>query len=574
MSLFERNRKTVPQLSFADFTLDRRLGKGGYGTVFLAHRKSDGGAVAMKFFGYERHEPIKEDIEYEIWINKALEGVTGVAEMLGIFDDTDEGILCDVYKRKMHFNREYRYPVIVMEALVGDSLLYRIITQRDISEKYLVALFKSYMTALRDIHSRRLIHRDLKCDNVMLVSRDASSDLKIVDLGMMVRVGESDMYVDTHVAGTPGYHAPESLLRREYSFQTDIWQSGVVLYIMLVGRPPFDDVKAGISGRFNTTSELYQVAPRKALDLVKRMLTVDPTERITIEEVFEHPWMTEEPSSIPFTPEYHRGIKNLACYGTLQHAFLDYDIKRKSQHLLQEAPQIMSYGWMDEQLVEMKKRFVKSVFHIVESKDCDSATLSIDTKGIDYDIFSKIVADARVDIPDVRSFFGLFDINGDGVVDLKEFLLTILTMRHTNVGDSEPARLYFNLFDINNDGQLSSDEFMWMVACMIHDGRDFTGIARTAAEEAFKAMDVNRDMSIDYDEFQRFYNTLVSSASTNSSEALRFISGGSSLFASATESGGCAGLSVSDVEATLPLHEEQQDKKNTEPSKRSGCVIQ
>ena len=177
--------------------------------------------------------------------------------------------MTELYRPRSYFDVEDPFPVIVIEALLGESLLYRIITHRDITEQLLADLFKSFIKSLLSIHRKGLIHRDIKLDNIMLQTVDADSDLKIVDFGMMVEIGEDGVYTDTHIAGTPGYHAPESLTRKEYSRKSDVWQSGIVLYIMLTGRAPFlpDDKDAILQGRYIISGDVSAVVSSAVIAL-------------------------------------------------------------------------------------------------------------------------------------------------------------------------------------------------------------------------------------------------------------------------------------------------------------------
>ncbi|CAE7464434.1 CCAMK, partial [Symbiodinium microadriaticum] len=431
------------------------------------------------------------------------------------------------------------YPVIVMEALLGESLLYRIITHRDISEQVLVDLFKSFVKALLSIHQRGLVHRDIKLDNIMLQTLDASSDMKIVDFGMMVEVGENGIYTDTHLAGTPGFYAPESSARREYSVKSDVWQSGIVLFIMLTGRAPFQagDNEAIRHGAF-ATGEFFEACPVMAKDLIRRMLTVDTEQRIDLEDVLTHPWITEAASS-----GERRPIANSSSDGSLP------------QTHTAEANWLPTDD-LEDQLLALKKKVIRQMFPLVEKiqpvqdeemNGSFAVRLHLMPSILDYDTFAKIATEADLDVLLVPGLFNVFDRDGSGNIDVKEFLLTILTLRHseTALTETDPAQLYFSLFDLDGDGVLSYEEFKWMLVCLMHDTSTDSmentplspGIPRKLVDEAFQCMDDNRDMHVDIDEFKRFYHSLIYSNIYSDSDAegqgsLAFESGGESMFSS------------------------------------------
>ena len=316
-----------------------------------------------------------------------------------------------------------------------------------------------------------------------------------------------------------------------------------------------------------------------AKDLIARMLTVDPAERITLAEVLSHPWLTEPASQVTFTPEYQHRIKNLMCYSKLRDGFLGYNIQNRSvlrgssnsiQAKANELPE-----QFEQHLFHLKKKVISRMFPLVEKiqpvkegggeskerstdenkksregKNRFSMRLSLEPTTLDFDAFAALCKESDLDVLLVPGLFDVFDVNHDGSVDLKEFLVAILTLRQIQEeGDGDvvdPAELYFNLFDLDGDGFLSYEEFQWMVVCLLHDekeeGRRSTGISRLVLDEAFFCMDDNRDQHVDFAEFKKFYHSLVyndvyTSESGNAKELLPFSSAGNSLFSSNGSSG-------------------------------------
>ncbi|MCJ1377410.1 hypothetical protein MMC17_000505 [Xylographa soralifera] len=153
-------------------------------------------------------------------------------------------------------------------------------------------------------HERNIVHRDLKPENILLVDKDLT--VKIADFGLAKIIGEESF--TTTLCGTPSYVAPEILensKHRRYTRAVDVWSLGVVLYICLCGFPPFSDelyspespytLSQQIKmGRFDYPSPYWDSVGDPALDLIDRMLVVDPEKRYSIDECLEHPWITQK----------------------------------------------------------------------------------------------------------------------------------------------------------------------------------------------------------------------------------------------------------------------------------------
>ena len=148
------------------------------------------------------------------------------------------------------------------------------------------------MSALSYLHSKKIAHRDIKPENVMFESND-SLNVKILDFGNSRMIGENEAM--RGVFGTAYYVAPEVIFG-EYNEKCDIWSTGVILYMLLSGNPPFDgssdlaileSVKKGVysieGGPWNDISDL-------AKDLVRKMLTFNPQQRISALDALNHPW--------------------------------------------------------------------------------------------------------------------------------------------------------------------------------------------------------------------------------------------------------------------------------------------
>jgi len=195
---------------------------------------------------------------------------------------------------------------LVMELLEGGDLLQNIMKGGCFAESDARRLFRLVCEALSYLHSKDVVHRDLKPDNVLLTSKERSTCMpKIADLGVAATYDSNHCKT---ICGTPHYFAPElidafktpsdSLNQSSpgYGKTVDMWSLGVVLYILLSGTPPFEAdglYDQILGGHYEFDAEEWETVSSEAKDLVRRLMTVDPKTRPTIQEALKHCWLTQ-----------------------------------------------------------------------------------------------------------------------------------------------------------------------------------------------------------------------------------------------------------------------------------------
>ncbi|CAO2590611.1 Calcium/calmodulin-dependent protein kinase type II subunit gamma, partial [Lemmus lemmus] len=167
---------------------------------------------------------------------------------------------------------------------------------------YLVCFFShcihQILESVNHIHQHDIVHRDLKPENLLLASKCKGAAVKLADFGLAIEVqGEQQAWFG--FAGTPGYLSPEVLRKDPYGKPVDIWACGVILYILLVGYPPFWDedqhklyqqIKAGA---YDFPSPEWDTVTPEAKNLINQMLTINPAKRITADQALKHPWVCQ-----------------------------------------------------------------------------------------------------------------------------------------------------------------------------------------------------------------------------------------------------------------------------------------
>ncbi|CAN0024423.1 unnamed protein product [Ectocarpus sp. 12 AP-2014] len=188
---------------------------------------------------------------------------------------------------------------LVMDLVSGGDLFDRIVEKGVYAEDLAQELLFRVLTAVDYLHSQDIVHRDLKPENILLVGRDNDVDVKITDFGLAKRANKEGLKT---FCGTPQYFAPEVLKRRNtvlgvgrYGKEADMWSVGVILYILLSGTHPFHTTTLFdqiTHAHYSMTGEEWEHISTTGKDLVSKLLTESPDDRLTADQALAHPFIT------------------------------------------------------------------------------------------------------------------------------------------------------------------------------------------------------------------------------------------------------------------------------------------
>ena len=256
----------------------KELGKGSYGQVFRCQNKETGNVYACKKMSKKK---IKNKKQFQTELN-----------LLRTTDHPNIIKLYDIYE-------DNKYIYLIVEECNGgeffDSLAKRAKEKNMYTEKECAKIFKQILEAVNYLHAHGVCHRDLKPENILFSNVADDSCLKLIDFGLSkVLDGESNM---KKTVGTTFYMAPE-VIQGNYNEKCDIWSCGIILYIMLCGKPPFysqdeDELKKKIcSMHYNFDYPEFKKVSQDAINLIKKIL-VSPDKRLSAGEILADPWIKE-----------------------------------------------------------------------------------------------------------------------------------------------------------------------------------------------------------------------------------------------------------------------------------------
>ena len=397
----------------------KELGKGSYGQVFRCQSKINGTVYACKKMSKKKIKN-KDQFKTEINLLRATDH-PNIIKLYEIFEDN-------------------KYIYLIMEECSGgeffDSLAKRAKEKKMYTEKECAKIFKQILEAVNYLHAHGVCHRDLKPENILFSNVADDSCLKLIDFGLS-KVIDGDKNLKGAV-GTTFYMAPE-VITGNYNEKCDIWACGVILYIMLCGKPPFysqneEELKKNIcSMKYTFDYPEFKKVSQDAIDLIKKIL-VPPDKRLSAAEILQTPW-----------------IKENAPHATGENLKQNWEHIEKYSKLNLVQKSIINFTAFHLTSKETKE-FVELFKSLDENSD---GVLSIEEikKGVEQSKFG-----AKGD--NIVKIFEEMDIDKNGLINYTEFISAL--MDYDKIKENQILAC-FNSYDTDESGKISFKEFCDMI---------------------------------------------------------------------------------------------------------------
>ncbi|TKY57600.1 Calcium-dependent protein kinase isoform 2 [Spatholobus suberectus] len=431
------------------YEMKEELGRGNFGVTYLCVDKVTGREYACKSIAKEKLQQ-SGDVRREVMILQHVSGQHNIVEFKGAYED----------RQNVH---------LVMELCSGGELFDRIIAKGNYSEREAATVMRQILNVVHVCHFMGVMHRDLKPENFLLATKDDNATLKLTDFGSSVFLEEGKMCTD--IVGNAYYVAPE-VLKRSYGKEIDVWNAGVILFILLSGVPPFRaETEKGmfdaiLGGKLDMDSDPWPSISDAAKDLVRKMLTYDPKERITAADGLEHPWLKEAGEASDKHPD--RAV------------LIRMERFRAMNQMKKLALKVIA-----ERLSEEETKGLRQMFNNMDTDGSGTITFEELKSGL-----SRL--DSQLSESEIRQLMDAADIDKNGTIDYFEFIAA--TMDRHKLEKGENLFKAFQYFDKDENGYITRDELR--EAMTEHQMGD-----EAAVDEVFDDVDSDKDGKINYDEF-------------------------------------------------------------------------
>ena len=461
--------KSDPSL---DYKKKNFLGEGSFASVYLVQNRITESIRAMKVI--KKSSTTSEEDEKEI-INEI--------NILKIMDHPNILKIFEFYSSKESYS-------IITEYCSGGELFQEITENGPFNERYSAYVMYQILSSINYCHNMNIIHRDLKPENILIVDRNKNNfpRIKVCDFGTSKMVEKGA--VQKKLVGSSYYIAPE-VIKKNYNEKCDIWSCGVILYILLSGRPPFGgeddrDIMENVKkGKYDLESSPFNKCSKSVLDLIRKLLVMDKNKRISAQEALLHPWFKEQKAK-----ELYNQIKDENIIKKL----LENLKKYKRNSVIQET----ALAYLVHNFPQMKD-VVNSckLFNQIDINGDGKISEEELYKGLSTKIKSSTLKD------DVRQIFKNLDMDNNKYIEYEEFVRAAVSKEKFMTDNV--LRFVFRYFDNDGSGQITFDEIEQVFKKSVAD----KGNVHEGLKKIIQEVDVNGDGQISYEEFSEVMKKML-----------------------------------------------------------------
>ncbi|KAM1187900.1 hypothetical protein ACFX2J_023767 [Malus domestica] len=450
--------KTAGDDIFGKYLFGKELGRGEFGITYRCVHRETGEPFACKTISKSK---LKTEIDVED-VRREAEIMRRLPKHLNI-----------VCFKEAYEDREAVY--LVMELCEGGELFDRIVAKGHYTERAAANVTRTMLEVCQVCHKHGVIHRDMKPENFLFADSSENAQLKAIDFGLGIFFEPGQRF--TEIVGSPYYMAPE-VLRRNYGSEVDVWSAGVILYILLCGVPPFwaeseeGIAQAIVRGTIDFERETWKQVSEEAKELVRRMLDPNPHNRLTVEEVLDHPWIrnANQVPNVPLGENVTLRIKQFSLMNKFKKKVLRVVADNLPEDQIGGIRQIfemmdidnngnLTFEELRDGLVKIGHNVADSDVHmLLEAADADGngtlsceefVMVSVHLKKIDSDEF-------------LHQAFGYFDKNNSGYIEFEELREALLDDTLGPANEQVIQDIIFDV-DLDKDGRISFEEFKGMM---------------------------------------------------------------------------------------------------------------
>jgi len=444
------------------YKVTNKIGEGSYGAVYLAYNLYTKQKVAIKRIVKSDENKIDElELKNEINILKKLDHP-------------------NILKIIEFYSSEHSYYIITDYCANGelyDQIKYKY------NENQLAVLFYQVLSGIAYLHTNNIVHRDLKLENILIteIETDKKTNdryfwIKIIDFGTAKFFDKNKK--EKSVVGSSYYIAPE-VLKKSYNEKCDTWSIGVILYMLIVGRAPFDgaddeEILTNIKkGQYNSNHKKLLESSEEVQDLVKNLLQVDVKKRFSAKEALKHPWFKK--------------FKAKSLYSNIDDEQIKTYLNRLRRYQINSKFQQMVWLFIVHNLQETQEtKEILKIFRLFNEND-DGKLSKEELYNALIKYFDKKQIDKEID-----DILLLLDGANLGYIEFEEFLGAC--MNKMKLLSEEHLTYAFNFFDKENKGRITFD----CIKTYFIGGKTDEAVFRSI----FNEIDTNRDGEIDYNEFK------------------------------------------------------------------------